>query len=375
MDMKVILDKEKRIKSNLFILVFDGKVNRPICSVDPNRNPIYLKFLSKFYPRFELTTFFCLPLLINIICTILIVRSLRLRMRTAKRLNPLNQMINTSKGKKLQKRFQEIFSCLIPQTTTKSNIYSCYCFQIQCRRHRELRLKVGRTQRSLIKYEDENDSIDRQQQSSTLTNYVSQDIQHITTIASTILNKTQRTRRTRDIHLSAMLITLNVVYLIFNLPFNLHQTFGRLFYVNRAIGEADDCLYKFTNLIFDTLQQTYFSTNFFLYVLTNRRFREEFYNTIIKLFARKQQYLLRKSIQQKQARSLSLNPSTAIISNFNIEYQTMTFVNQQNRESVISEIQLTEISPLQEQTDLQLDETNNFISKIVTSNELLHEHL
>ncbi len=251
----------------------------------------------------------------NTICTILIVRSLRIRMRAAKRFSRLNQIINESQEKPYENRCRDIFSCFIPRTTTKSNIYSCFCFQIQCRRHRQLRLKIGRTERGLIKSDEEN----RQQ------------------IPSTILNKTHRIRRIRDIHLSAMLIVLNVVYLLLNLPFNLHQTFARTLYKNHT----DDCIMIFTNLLFDTLQQTYFSTNFFLYVLTNRRFREEFYNTIMKLFIRKQEYLLRKTLQQRQARSLSLNQSTAIISNFNGEYQTIPLVNQLNQD-----IQLTEVSPI-----------------------------
>jgi hypothetical protein len=346
----------------LFILVYDGGEKRTICDYDQYLTPTYYYyFLSTIYPPFELITFFCLPLLINTICTSLIVRSLRLRMRAAKRFNPLNQMINKSKEKKLQ----NIFSCFIPRTTMKSNIYSCFCFQIQCRRHKELRLKIGRTRQSLIKYE-ENNSIDRQQQSSTLTNYLSQDIQQITTITASILNKTQRTRRIRDIHLSAMLIVLNIVYLLFNLPFNIHQTFAKTIHQYHT----DHCIMKFTNLLLDTLQQTYFSTNFFLYVLTNRRFREEFCNTIIKLFTRKQQYLLRKTTQQKQARSLSINASTAIISNFNGEYQTMLLPNQQNRESINSDIELTELSPIQQQITLTQDESNKSISKLVASKEL-----
>jgi len=360
------------MKIFFFFLVFDGKGSRTICSYDQNRtSPSYFYFLSTIYPPFELVIFFGVPLLINMICTILIVRSLHLRMRTAKRFSPLNRIIADSTQNNILKRIQQIFSCLIPRTTTKSNIYSCFCFQIQCRRHKELRLKIGRTQQSLIKYEEENDSIDRQQQSSTLTNYLAQDIQQITAITSTILNKTHRTRRIRDIHLSAMLIVLNIVYLLLNLPFNLHQTFARKIHGNNL----DDCIMRFTNLLLDTLQQTFFSTNFFLYVLTNRRFREEFYNTMMKLFTRKQQYLLRKRIQQKQARSLSLNASTAIISNFNGEYQTIPIPIQQNRESIISDIELTEAPPLQQQTVLTLNENNQFISKLVISKELPYELL
>ncbi|CAF0789951.1 unnamed protein product [Adineta steineri] len=350
--------------------VFDGKVTRTICNYDQNRtSPAYFYFLTTIYPPFELIIFFCLPLLINMICTFFIVRSLRLRMRTAKRFNPLNRMIINSRQNQFLKRIQQIFSCLLPRTTVKSNIYSCFCFQIQCRRHTQLRLKIGRTKRSLLKYEEENDSIDRQQLS-TITNDLLPDIQQITSITATILNKTHRSRRIRDIHLSAMLIVLNILYLIFNLPFNFHQTFRKFIYKNNQ----DTCIVRFTSLLLDTLQQTYFSTNFFLYVLTNRRFREEFYNTIMKLCTRKQQYRLKKTIQQKQARSFSLIPSTAIISNFNGDYQTTSVLLQPNRDSLISDIELIESSQQQQQSILTQDENNQFISKLVILEDLTNEH-
>lgn len=310
--------------SALFVLVQQGDQKKTYCSADPHQTPNYVYFLTTIYPRFELITFFCLPLLINTLCTILIVRSLWLRIQTAKRFS----IIHPPRETQFQRRFQDLFSCLIPRTSTRSNIYSCVCFQIQCRRHRELRLKIGRTERSLIKYEEENDSFCRQT-SSTSTNGLSQDIQHITAMTSTILNANQRTRRIRDIHLSAMLIVLNIVYLIFNLPFNLHQTFAGILHKD----QDDHCIMRFTQLLFDTLQQTYFSTNFFLYVLTNRRFREEFYNAMVKLFTRKKQYLLRKSIHQRRAESLSINASTGIILNFNVEYQAISSANQTHRES------------------------------------------
>ncbi len=355
----------------LFLLVFDGKVSRTICSYDQNRtSPSYFYFLSTIYPPFELVIFFGVPLLINMICTILIVRSLHLRMRTAKRFSPLNRIITDSTQNKILTRIQQIFSCLIPRTTTKSNIYSCFCFQIQCRRHTELRVKIGRTKQSLIKYEEENDSID-QQQSSTLTTDLLPDIQQITTITSTILNKHNRTRRIRDIHLSAMLIVLNILYLIFNLPFNFHQTFRRLLHKN----DPDECIMKFTHVLLDALQPAYFSTNFFLYVLTNRRFREEFCNTVMKLCTRKQQYLLKKNIRLRRSRSFSLIQSTAIISNFNGDYQPISIPTHENRESIYSDIELIEPSTLQQHTVLIQDENNQFTPKLVMLKDLSNEQI
>lgn len=131
-----------------------------------------------------------------------------------------------------------------------------------------------------------------------------------------------------------MLIVLNIVYLIFNLPFNLHQTFAYFWYSNRT----DECAMRFTQLLVDTIQQTYFSTNFFLYVLTNRRFREEFYNTMMRLCTRREEYLFRRSLRQRQRGSLSVNPSTGMIINFNGEYQMIP----SKRLSLISEIELNE---------------------------------
>jgi hypothetical protein len=358
----------------VFSLVSDGKGRRTICNFDQNRTtPIYFYFLSRIYPPMELTLFFCLPLLINIVCTILIVRSLRIKMRTAKRFGPSKQTSIVSNTRAFQTRIQRLlsslFSCFIPRTTTKSNIYSCCCFHIQCRRHTQLRLKLGSTKRSLIKYEEESELVDRHP-SSTEANGLLQDIQQITAIASSILNKNHRTRRTRDIHLSAMLIVLNVLYLISNLPFNFHQTFGR--YIHR--NDSNECIVKFTHLLLDTLQQTYFSTNFFLYVLTNRRFREEFYKTIRKLFTRKKQYLLNKNSYRQRARSVSFNQSTTIIANFNGDYQTIPLPTHHVRESVISDIELIEVTQ-QQQIFVSLDENNKVISEIVVSNELSNEHI
>ncbi|CAF3650500.1 unnamed protein product [Rotaria sordida] len=344
--------------------VSNGQVQQTICHYDQNRTTsTYFYFLSTIYPLFELIIFFSLPLLINLICTILIVRSLHFKMRTAKRFTPTNSTTNNSQQKNLYKRIQEIFSCLIPQTTTKSNIYSCFCFQIQCRRHTELRLEIGRTKQSLIKYEEENDSNERRQ-STTLTSCLSQDGTQIiattttTTTTSTILNKNHRSRRIRDIHLSAMLIALNILYLIFNLPFNFHQTFGRKFYKNNT----DDCIMKFTHLLLDILQQTYFSTNFFLYVLTNRRFREEFYTTIRRLFSNQQQYSLQKSIERRKKLSLSYNASTAFVTSYNNDSQISPVPIRQNQDNILCDI---EVSPIQQQTILAHYENNTIMSKTV----------
>jgi hypothetical protein len=284
-------------------------------------------------------------------------------MRTAKRFGPFNRLSITSEEKTFVTRIQKIFSWFIPRTTTKSNIYSCFCFQIQCRRHTELRLKIGRTKQSVIKYEEENDSIDRQQQPSIVSNCLPQDMPQITAITSIILNKNHRSRRIRDIHLSAMLIVLNILYLICNLPFNFHQTFGRKLHKNNP----DECIMKFTHLLLDTLQQTYFSTNFFLYVLTNRRFREEFYNTFRNILSHcKQKPSIKNAnnINQKpRPRTSSCNISTTVIQpNQNSDNQIISVHGSQNRDSIASDIELTETTPIQQQ---QTKENHELISKLV----------
>lgn len=352
-------------------LVSIGTVKQVICNYDQHKTPpAYLYFLANLYRPLELAVFFCFPLLINMICTILIVRSLHLRMRTARRFSPYVRPVRMPKQSRLLKRVQQLFSCLVPRTTTKSDIYSCFCFQIQCRRHTELRLELALSEPRLVSFDDENISLDRQRTGSSNNELVS-DVQQMTSLTAAILNKTHRTRRIRDIHLSAMLIVLNVLYLLFNLPFTFYQAFGKHMYKTMP----HSCVIGFTNLLLDTLQQTYFSTNFFLYVLTNRRFREEFCNAMMRLFTRKQQYLLRKTLQQKEARSLSLIPSTAIISNFNGDYQTAFSTKREPNDSLPTDIELTQPSTTDQQTVLSEAGNHALLSKLTLLKTLTDERL
>ncbi|CAF1984058.1 unnamed protein product [Rotaria magnacalcarata] len=347
--------------------VSDGETQQTICSSDPNRTPIYFLFLSSIYPIFELIIVFCLPLLMNMICTILIVRSLRLRMRTAKRFGPPNPVVTNAEKQKIYQRICEKLSCCFPSTTIISNVYSCFCFQIQFRRHSELRLKMGRTQQSLTKYEEENDASQRRQ-SSRSASCLSQDNQQMTT-ASIILHKRQRIRRIRDIHLSAMLITLTILYLICNLPFNFHQTFGRKLYEHNS----DACTIKFIHLLLDTLQQTYFSTNFFLYVLTNRRFREAFYAAIMKICTRKQQYLRKRNNQRKKRPIISLNEPAPYFNRVSNEYQIISISTHQNQGNIHSDMELIEVPSFHQRTILRPNDENEFMSKTITLEELSSE--
>ena len=329
------------------------------------------------YPLFELIIIFCLPLLINIICTIIIVRSLRIRMRTAKRLGPSSETSSDSKKQPILSRTKSLFTSMgswfIPRKTSKSNIYSCFCFQIQCRRHTQVRLYFGRNRESLIKYEAEQDSTDRQP-SSSASNGLPSDLPQMNAITSTILNKKHQNRRTRDKHLSAMLIVLNILYFLLNLPFNFHQTFGRTLYKN----VSDECIMKFTHVLLDLLQQTYFSTNFFLYVLTNRRFREEFYNTIRKIISRTHRphgggHYYHHHHRQRR-RNGSINPSTIMITHCHGDYQTIPIPSNQQRDSFVSDIELTEVPLCQQQHVVISDEKDRLISKLILYKELSSEH-
>ncbi|CAF3294090.1 unnamed protein product [Rotaria socialis] len=347
--------------------VSDDETQQTVCSSDPNRTPLYFLFLSSIYPIFELIIFFCLPLLMNMICTILILRSLRLRMRTAERFGPRRPSVTNAKKQKLNERICEKLACCFPSTTIISNVYSCCCFQIQFRRHSELRLKMGRTQQSLTKYEEENNA-SQQRQSPRSASCLSQDIQQITT-TSIILHKKHRIRRIRDIHLSAMLITLTILYLICNLPFNFHQTFGTKLYEHNS----NACAIKFIHLLLDTLQQTYFSTNFFLYVLTNRRFREAFYTAIMKICTRKQQYFHKRNIQRRKGPIISLNEPTPYFNRLSNEYEIISVSAQQNHNNIHSDMELTEMPPFHQRTILRQNENNELMSKTVTSEELSSE--
>lgn len=313
----------------LLNLVSDGDRIQTRCVYDETQpDSRYYYFLTTVYPPLELIVFLCLPLLINICCTIIIVRSLSIRMRTAKQFRP-----SKHPKKPIPEKSFSLMEYLLPKSSSKFSVFSCLCFQIRCRRHNRLRLTMGSTKQSLTKYYEENQILDRQK-SILVTSSISDDhsgaINTSTATAaataaaeaaartSQILNKQHRTRRTRDIHLSAMLIGLNVFYLILNLPFNLYQTFAKHIYTQNS----DPCDIMFIGVLLDALQQTFFSTNFFLYVLTNRRFREEFYNTFSKFVSNRrssnhQIYQEATSsagtaTQRSRVRISSCNPSTVI---------------------------------------------------------------
>lgn len=90
----------------------------------------------------------------------------------------------------------------------------------------------------------------------------------------------KQSRRRMELHLSILLISLNCVFILCTTPHNIYNVYltrlhRQLDYKNESEGEI--CSIAFTQKSLDLLQQCYFMSTFFLYILTNKRFREEFY--------------------------------------------------------------------------------------------------
>ena len=345
------------------------------CLVDDSQSTtIYHYFITKIYAPLELTVFLCLPLLINIVCTVIIVRSLRVRMRTAKQFRPSKPSINSLPKRSFADKVHGWFSFCLPETPTQSSVYACLCFQVQCRRHTDLRLKMGRTKQSLIKYEEENQAVGRPR-SMTIVSCLSQEMrssqQAITTTAmntartSHILNKQHRSRRLRDIHLSAMLIGLNIFYIFLNLPFNLYQTFAK----GLLSENLHPCDFMLMALLLDVLQQTFFSTNFFLYVLTNRRFREELWTAIMNLLPHRRRPHAQSKVNGKDGcapRTSTSNPSAMILlANQSGDNQLISTNVNPYRDSVNSDLELPDALMMEQQAVVTLERNNTFISSLV----------
>jgi hypothetical protein len=83
-----------------------------------------------------------------------------------------------------------------------------------------------------------------------------------------------------ELHLSILLISLNCVFILFTTPHNIYNVY--LGHLHRQLDNKDEnevelCTLAVTQKSLDLLQQCYFMSTFFLYILTNKRFREEFY--------------------------------------------------------------------------------------------------
>ncbi|UJR08509.1 hypothetical protein I4U23_012775 [Adineta vaga] len=90
----------------------------------------------------------------------------------------------------------------------------------------------------------------------------------------------KQSRRRMELHLSILLISLNCVFLLFTTPHNIYNIYvGHLRNQlnNISTSEGEFCSLAYTQKSLDLLQQCYFMSTFFLYILTNKRFREEFY--------------------------------------------------------------------------------------------------
>ncbi|CAF3198198.1 unnamed protein product [Rotaria socialis] len=90
-------------------------------------------------------------------------------------------------------------------------------------------------------------------------------------------------RRCLELHLSISLISVNFVYILFTTPHNIFSVYlGNLHNQLYHKNESEDvlCSLAITQKSLDLLQQCYFMSTFFLYILTNKRFREELYRLI-----------------------------------------------------------------------------------------------
>jgi hypothetical protein len=100
------------------------------------------------------------------------------------------------------------------------------------------------------------------------------------TLLNHINKRLRKSRRRMELHLSILLISLNCVFILFTTPHNVYSVYmGQL---QRRLGskhesDGDVCAVSILQKSLDLLQQCYFMSTFFLYILTNRRFREEFY--------------------------------------------------------------------------------------------------
>jgi hypothetical protein len=100
------------------------------------------------------------------------------------------------------------------------------------------------------------------------------------TFATSHNKQLQQSRRRMELHVSILLISLNCVFILFTTPHNIFNVYvGQLHRKldNKHESDGELCSIAFTQKSLDLLQQCYFMSTFFLYILTNKRFREEFY--------------------------------------------------------------------------------------------------
>ncbi|CAF0902069.1 unnamed protein product [Adineta steineri] len=143
-------------------------------------------------------------------------------------------------------------------------------------------------------------------------------LRHVS-IKYTFVNSTnqhlKQSRRRMELHLSILLISLNCVFILFTTPHNIFNVYvlrlrNRLNHLNENHSEL--CSIAITQKSLDLLQQCYFMSTFFLYILTNKRFREEFY----RLF----QCMIFSLCQNKNTNNSRVEMTTHLHENININH-------------------------------------------------------
>ncbi|UJR37721.1 hypothetical protein I4U23_030416 [Adineta vaga] len=102
-------------------------------------------------------------------------------------------------------------------------------------------------------------------------------------LLSHINKRLKKSRRRMELHLSILLISLNCVFILLTTPHTIYSVYlGQLqIHLNtKNETEGDVCMVSVLQKSLDLLQQCYFMSTFFLYILTNKRFREEFWELI-----------------------------------------------------------------------------------------------
>lgn len=116
-------------------------------------------------------------------------------------------------------------------------------------------------------------------------------LRHVSTkysLLNHINKRLKKSRRRMELHLSILLISLNCVFILFTTPHNIVTVymghFQKRLGMDKYESEDDVCPIYWLQKSLDLLQQCYFMSTFFLYILTNKRFREEFYELIKRNF-------------------------------------------------------------------------------------------
>jgi len=125
-----------------------------------------------------------------------------------------------------------------------------------------------------------------------------------------------------ELHLSILLISLNCVYILFTTPHHIFNVYvGRLHRILDKKNESENelCSIAITQKSLDLLQQCYFMSTFFLYILTNKRFREEFYR-LFKCFI----FILRRNKTTNNSPIQIATYKKRIINNNNLNQNYLT---------------------------------------------------